>query len=107
MVRLNIKPLSINQTFRGRLFKTKLCKDYEEELGYLLPRLYVPKGKLHLDLKFGFSSKASDWDNPVKVFVDVLQKKYGFNDKEIYSAKLIKEVVPRGKEFIEFEISPL
>jgi hypothetical protein len=30
-------------------------------------------------------SMASDYDNPVKIFQDVLSKKYGFNDNRIFA----------------------
>ena len=107
MNKLHIKPLPISKAFQGRWFKTKLCKDYEEDVGYLLPKLKAPKGKLFLRLEFGFSSKNSDLDNPVKIFVDILQKKYEFNDKQIYLMEVAKEDVKKGEEYIAFDISVL
>ena len=56
-------------------------------------------------LIFGFSSKAGDIDNPIKLFLDILQKKYGFNDKNIYELQVEKRDVKKGKEFIQFKIS--
>jgi hypothetical protein len=52
------------------------------------------------------SNVLSDWDNPVKPFQDILQKRYGFNDKNIFKAVVTKVKVPRGYEFIDFEIIP-
>lgn len=101
-MRLKIKPLSVNGAWQGRRFKTDEYKAYEEMLAYLLPKLSVPSGKLHLTLKVGYSNKASDIDNCVKPFVDILQKKYGFNDKHIYRLEIEKEDVLKGSEFIEF-----
>jgi len=103
-MKLDIKPLSVNQAWQGRRFKTDKYKRYERDILMILPKLTVPEGKLELSLKFGFSNKASDIDNPVKCFVDCLQKKYGFNDSRIYEMNIKKVDVKKGKEFIEFEI---
>ena len=67
----------------------------------------MPLGRLKIVLKFGFSSKLADWDNPIKPFQDILQKKYKFNDSQIYKAIVIKEIVKKGNEFIEFEINEI
>ena len=101
-MKLKIKPLSINEAFKGRRFKTQDCKIYEKEIWYLLPKLKVPKGKLKLEITAGFSNKNADIDNIAKIFIDCLQKKYSFNDKEIYELNLKKEITKKGKEFIKF-----
>ena len=105
---IKIKPLSVNQVWQGKRFKTKAYKDYEKEVLLLLPNSFkVPLGRLKIVLKFGFSSKLADWDNPIKPFQDILQKKYKFNDSQIYKAIVIKEIVKKGNEFIEFEINEI
>lgn len=105
---IKTKPLSVNKVWCGKRFKTDIYKVYEQELFFLLPKeLKIPTGKLHLKLKFGLSSKASDIDNPLKPFIDILQKKYGFNDKKIYKLSVEKVDVKKGQEFIEFEIKTL
>lgn len=106
-MRLNIKALSVNQAYQGRRFKTITYKRYEQEVLLKLPVMDVPEGKLSLSLTFGLSSKNADIDNPVKLFVDCLQKKYGFNDRRIYSMDLVKVDVKKGDEFIDFSISTL
>jgi glycosyltransferase involved in cell wall biosynthesis len=46
---------------------------------WILPKkIEIPSGKFGIKLKFGLSSKNADFDNPVKPFIDVLQKKYSF-----------------------------
>tara|TARA_R100001244_G_scaffold120472_1_gene90075 strand:- start:202 stop:522 length:321 start_codon:yes stop_codon:yes gene_type:complete len=104
---INIKPLSVNQCWQGRRFKTPTYKKYEKELLLLLPKLTIPEGNLAIIITFGFSSKASDWDNPIKPFQDILQKRYKFNDSRVYKATVTKEIVKKGKEFIEFTIISL
>lgn len=107
MFRLNIRPISVNRCWQGRRFKTEEYKSYEQEMIYRLPKMNVPKGKLQIKIKCGFSSKASDIDNPIKPLLDILQKKYSFNDKLIYKIELEKEDVKKGEEFIEFDLSTL
>lgn len=101
---LNIKPLSVNQVWQGKRFKTKKYKEYEKTVLSILPKLKIPDGNLKIIITFGFSSKLSDWDNPIKPFQDILQKKYKFNDSRIYKAEIEKVIVKKGNEFIEFKI---
>lgn len=103
-MRLNIKPLSVNEIYTGRRFKTGAYKGYSKEVLYSLKRIELPKGKLEIRYKFGFSSKTADVDNCVKGFQDLLSKKYKFNDKMVYKIIAEKVDVEKGKEFIEFEI---
>lgn len=104
---LNVKPMSVNEAWQGKRFKTKKYKQYEKEVLLILPKLKVPEGNLELSIKFGLSSKNADIDNPVKCFVDCLQKKYGFNDRHIYKMNLEKEYVKKGCEYIEFNITSI
>lgn len=108
MYQVNIKPLSVNQSkgvVRGRVIKSKEYRQYEKDVYVQLPKMEVPKKELLLSLEFGFSNKQSDIDNPVKPFQDILQKKYGFNDSQIYALSVVKKIVPKGQEFIKFEIA--
>jgi len=102
--KINIKPLSVNSAWRGRRFKTDEYKNYEEVLLFLLPKLNVPSGKLSVIYIFGLSSKNADGDNCIKQFQDIISKRYGFNDREIYHWDIKKVDVKKGDEFIEFEI---
>lgn len=103
-MRVDIKPLSVNQVWQGKRFKTPTYKKYERDVLLMLPAIEIPDGFLELHLTFGFSSKLSDFDNPVKPFVDCLQKKYGFNDRLIKRAVIEVADVKKGMEYIEFNI---
>ena len=103
---VNVKPLSVNQVWQGKRFKTKTYKDYETEMLLMLKPLKIPDGKLSISLAFGLSSKNADIDNPVKPFIDILQKKYGFNDRSIYRLNITKVDVAKGKEYIACSIEP-
>jgi len=104
MPRINIKPLSANNAWRGRRFKTPEYKNYEEELLWILPKMKVPLGKLEVYYEFGLSSKNADGDNCIKQFQDIISKKYGFNDKNIYLWHIKKVDVKKGDEYIDFEV---
>lgn len=101
---LHIKPLSVNEAWQGRRYKTVIYKNYETALLLMLRKNKVPEPPFKLTLEFGFSNKASDFDNGIKPFVDILQKKYGFNDKDIYEAVIRKKIVPKGKEYVSFSL---
>ena len=60
-----------------------------------------------LIIEFGFSSAASDLDNGLKPIIDILQKKYRFNDKEIHEIHARKQHVKKGEEYIEWELRQL
>lgn len=104
---IKIKPLSINKAWRGgKRFKTKEYLAYEQELFYRIPKMEIPNGKKAFIIKVGFSNKNTDADNIVKPLQDIVAKKFGFNDNEIYYLEVIKEIVCKGEEYIAFEINP-
>lgn len=107
-MKINIKALSVNQAFQGRKFKTPKYKAFETELLLKLPKLKNDfKGRLRLDIVIGYSNTLSDLDNALKPILDILQLKYGFNDRDIYEIRAKKEIVKKGKEFIDFNIVEL
>ena len=103
-MRLEVKPLSINEAYRGRRFKTNKYHNYERYLLSVLKPQTLPEGKLSITIVFGFSSKGSDVDNGVKPLIDILQKKLGFNDNRIYQMAVSKVDVKKGEEFIDYKI---
>ena len=106
-MKIEIKPLSVNDAWKGKRYKTDKYKKFQHDLLLLLPReCEIPEGELHIDIVFGFSNGGSDWDNPIKPFVDILQKKYGFNDNRIKSATVLVSKKKKGEESIGFLISP-
>lgn len=107
MNKIDIKPLSVNEAWKGRRYKTEKYDKYIHDLLFLLPPIKLPLPPYALYLVVGYSNSASDIDNCLKPFVDCLQKKYGFNDKLIYSLFIQKEIVKKGKEFISFSIKSL
>ena len=107
-VKVQIKPMSANEAFKGRRIKTDKYKAYENAFMWILPTtLVLPKPPFQIQYTFGFSSLSSDFDNPIKQTTDCLSKKYKFNDKLIKRAIIDIEKVEKGQEFFEFEITHL
>lgn len=105
MIKINIKPLSVNECFQGRRFKTKKYKAYEKQVLLMLKPITLPPPPFAVYYEFGFSNKLADIDNPVKALQDILQKKYNFNDKDIYLMTVEKVIVKKGEEYFKFEIN--
>ena len=106
VINLDVKPLSVNQCWQGRRFKTKAYKQYEKALLTLLPEIeFTYKDDLEINIVFGFSSKTADIDNPLKPILDILQKKYGFNDRSIYRVTVDKVITKKKEEFISIKIT--
>ena len=108
MTLIKIQALSVNKCWQGRRFKTEDYEDYELELFYLLPKtLQIPKGKIKLEIIFGFSSRGQDIDSSLKPTIDILQKRYLFNDNRIYKLEVEKVIVKKGSEYISLRLKKL
>jgi len=107
MRKINIKPLSVNECWQGRRFKTKEYKQYEKDLLLMLPNIKLKIQRVSIDIVFGFSNSLCDIDNPLKPFLDILQKKYNINDRDIYRLIVSKEVIKKGNEFIKYQITEI
>lgn len=104
MARIDIKPLSVNKCFQGRRFRTKDYDVYEKGVMAQLVSMKMPPPPLTIEITAGFSNKLSDLDNCLKPFIDCLQKRYGFNDRDIYMIIAKKVIVDKNKDFIEFNV---
>lgn len=101
---IRVKPMSVNEAWKGRRFKSAEYEAYEWEVYPKLKPIIIPDGKLSLFLTFYLSNKLADIDNPVKPFLDVLQKRYKFNDRDVYEMRVVKKIVKKGEEGIYFKI---
>ena len=89
-IRLPIKPLSVNECWKGRHFKTEKYKKYDEDLQFLLPRKRVKGEWFKVFYRFYLKSFASsDIDNLVKALQD-----------NLVSAKII----PDDRKIVEMNI---
>lgn len=104
MIQINIKPISINEAYRGYRRRTDKYNNYIGHVSLMLPNTFVmPKTDIKLFLEFGFSSNRSDIDNCCKPFIDCLVKKYGVDDRNIIELTVIKKIVKKGNEYIKFK----
>lgn len=107
-IQVKIKPLSVNECFQGRRFKTPTYKAYEKELLYTLPNLNISKDiPLKLEIEVGFSSRNSDLSNIIKPFEDILCKKYGIDDRWNFEINMKKKIVKKGEEYIKYSITDI
>ena len=101
VINLNKKALSVNKCWQGRRFKTQEYKQFEADLLLTLPNFEIENLlNIKLSITFGYSNKLNDIDNGLKPLIDILQKKYNFNDRYIYELNVKKEIVKKGEEFI-------
>lgn len=107
MITIPIKPLSVNECWQGRRFKTGKYKEYEKKVLIMLPAMKLPEPPYMICFEFGMSNPLSDWDNPCKACQDILQKKYGFNDRDIHEANVKKVLVPKGHEYFKFNLTTI
>lgn len=103
-VRVDIKPLSVNDAWQGRRFKTPAYRKYEEAVLLMLPKGKLPEPPYEVWYEWGFSNMQSDVGNPEKCVSDILQKKYGFNDNQIMQMHLRKVKVKKGQEYVKARI---
>ncbi len=104
MIAIKIKPLSVNDAYRGRRFLSSMYKDYKRDILFLLPKLKIPEGPLEIYFKFGVARLNCDVDNPVKPLLDILQDVYMFNDSRVQKITSEKEKVDKGNEYVMFDI---
>ena len=102
-INLQIKPLSVNECWQGKRYKTPAYNRYEKAVLLLLPKAEIINVE-RIEIEFGVSSKLADIDNPVKPILDILQKKYGFNDRDIFELTIKKVLTKKGQEYIKITI---
>ena len=108
MTVIPIKPLSVNAAFQGRRFRTKKYDQYEHDLLFLLPKTAKKYGKEPLRITFEFGISAlQDLDGCLKQTLDILCKKYSFNDRYVMEIKAGKTIVKKSKEFLAFRIETI
>ena len=110
----DIAPLSVNRAYalgRKTMFKSKDYREYETAIMKLLEKEEMDEqmkaGKLGLKFRFRFRRSNSDIDNPVKPLQDILQRHFGFNDKQVYRLEVEKIHYTGCTPFVEVEIKQL
>ena len=79
--RIFISPLSVNQAWQGRRFKTKAYDQYIHDVLLQLPKREKIMGWVAVEIVFYIKNFGNrDVDNMIKVFLDCLTKKGYFED---------------------------
>lgn len=100
------KPFSANRMHYGKKTDTVDYRTFRDELLETLPDIEIPEGMIRIKLLACFSTKNADLDNVLKPLLDVLQKRYKFNDSKVYRIVAQKQTVPKGQECLKFQITP-
>lgn len=109
-IHLNIGPLSANQCFTGRRFKTPVYKYWREEIGYLLmnQRPATPHEWCEVELDFHVNNYGMlDVDNMTKSLLDALvEARILKDDRYVKSIKSTKHIAKDRLQFIKISIKP-
>jgi Holliday junction resolvase RusA-like endonuclease len=100
-----IKPLSVNEAFKGRHFSTDAKEQFEAKARFLLPKQHVPPGPYYrVSYDFHLVSFAlTDFDNCIKVFQDCLVKRGIIKDDRLIVDARIRKF-PAKSDRIEVSV---
>ena len=106
-IELPIKPLSVNEAFQGRRFKTKKAKAYDTLLTAILPRRREPGPFYAISYRFELvNCWRTDYDNLIKILQDCIVRQGIISDDR----KIVRAVIekyPAKKDEIMVEIESL
>jgi len=119
--KIDVKPLSANEAYAPKVvrqgqrvyattYKTVKYQTYERVVKQRLKHLEFnlgSSGELVLCMRVFYVTAASDIDNCVKPFLDILQRHYGFNDNRVYVLQVKKVVAGKGNAGIEFYLDTM
>jgi len=109
----NVKPLSINAAYTLKRKKSAKYRKFEDDMalelfGYEVPpHRDIKNMRFKLEIHWGFATSLSDVDNPIKTLLDVLQRWFKFDDKQIMNISASKTVVGKGQEYIDFTLTEI
>jgi Holliday junction resolvase RusA-like endonuclease len=103
---LFMKPLSLNNCFRGRRFDTSIKKMYDATLQFTLPKEKVIADYYKVTFRFGLKRCfAGDLDNLCKVLLDnIVDRGIISSDKKVVEIHLFKR--PADVDQIEITVEP-
>ena len=94
---------------KGRTtFKSREYLEYQEDIKNELLGTDWPFGKEEVIVLVtaGLSNRGADIDNVIKPLLDTLQSLYEeFNDNKVYGIYLIKDIVPKGEEYMDVTVT--
>ena len=108
IIKLPIRPLSVNAAWCGRRFKSKAYRAFEKEISVLLlPYKEKITGYCAVLYRFHLKNwKKTDGDNCVKTVQDFIVKR-GIIEDDRFIMRYVIEKVPSDRDFVEVEIEPI
>lgn len=108
MIKIPLKPVSVNAAWQGRRFKTQLYKDFEQEMLAIMPRnLCKIPGNYAIHLKFFLkNARACDLSNFIKTTEDIIVKA-GIVDDDRFCWHMTVEKFKSKENYLEFGIISL
>ena len=107
MYKLDLKPVSVNEAYKGRRFSTDIHRLFKDQAAILLRRLKLPrlkpKEEFFVIYKF-YTSSRNDADNLIKLTQDSICAALGTDDRYISGIYVRKIKVKKGNERIEFDV---
>lgn len=105
-IKIDVKPLSINDAFQGRRFRTKECVKFCNIVTMMFKAFRQAHDWTHYEIRYKFfliNHATTDYDNLIKVSQDCAVKAGLIkDDRFIYKATI--EKIPAKKDSVEIEI---
>ena len=104
-IRIPLAPISVNECWQGRRFKTSKYDDFIQDMLLVMPARKCVEGALSIHLTFGLPSLLrGDLDNLVKPVLDCMVKK-GWIKDDRYINEIVARKVKSKEKYIEIEIN--
>ena len=108
-IKLEVSPISVNKSWKGRKFKTDLYKSFEYDVSILLPYVNDSLGKQEEFVKYVFyinNYGNADTFNMEKTLSDILVKRGYITDDRYIRAGYVRKERTDGPEWIDITIIP-
>lgn len=106
MLRINLKPISVNKAWQGRRFKSKEYKGFEQDFLLELSKMDIQKteGEYGMTLHFHMKNAlASDLSNFIKTTEDIIVKA-GLVDDDRFCKQMVVRKYKSPEDYFEFDI---
>src|SRR3990167_7810284 len=103
MIVISVKPISVNECWQGRRFKTKKYDKFIIDMLRVMPKKEMITGSIKLEIKLHLKSLLrGDIDNFIKPLVDCIVKK-GWIEDDRFIMLLEVEKIKSSEECVEIE----
>ena len=104
---INLQPLSQNQAWSGKRYKSSQYRQYQQDITAYLRTLSLPsiqpKEKYYFYFEFGIPYM-QDLSNGIKLLEDIISDYLGINDRDVDSIFCRKIITKKIDAYIKFNI---